>query len=552
MSAIQNYVHYHAANYLRYGADQRRGRPHEEVSDIKITTYWTKARIDLQAKISSYKKKMNLQELQDELNGFLTTVTAKEGDFEEGVRKVIEKEVRERSNLLTEADKIDLIHGRLELTSKGEFGEDAVKRFRNVRKRAGESKKEQKNEKRHYAAAVLNRLKKAFNELGDLINEEALSENEVKTRLIEVTNSLQSLGIVSKEIALSENLEVPQILNELDKIKGQRITYEQAKNAIKAINVARGTMSLNGYGTVVGDITEYSIAAALAYRDVLAEKISDEKMLEAFEKKFQDIVSKGGKKQTSSSLEGEVKVVVNTDVGKLSRKALESLGKEVNNQIFKKFYNDKGDYVDCRLMMKPSQQKLDISMTSTFSSEPLGLSVKSLQFANPRAKIGLVDKSPLITLISKAEGNKLGTHFLNILSAHPDSEINAFKRVREIGKEVFTLQMLYAALSGRDTGKTEGFADILVLRNNNKKSSGIVKLYDIPTLITEITKTNMNDIIITPSRAKTIDKLQLWNEYIPAQTSKARGIAIQTRLTRMIFDAHQEKISVALKKDRFL
>ena len=71
-------------------------------------------------------------------------------------------------------------------------------------------------------------------------------------------------------------------------------------------------------------------------------------------------------------------------------------------------------------------------------------------------------------------------HFLNILATHPRYP-SAFQKSRQIAQEALGYYLLWAALTGRGVGKTEGFADVFVV-NNNKDKNG-VRVFDINSLI---------------------------------------------------------------------
>ena len=134
-----------------------------------------------------------------------------------------------------------------------------------------------------------------------------------------------------------------------------------------------------------------------------------------------------------------------------------------------------------------SQSKVDAVFTAKLNKklENTKLSIKNYNLSSSRA-VSLVTNSPLSTFLFNMGDVNLTNHFLNIFAAHPDiSEVSLFSECRKEAETSLAYYLLWAAISGKGTGKEEdSVADIFVV-NDNKSDTG-VKMWDIGSLVQTI------------------------------------------------------------------
>ena len=217
---------------------------------------------------------------------------------------------------------------------------------------------------------------------------------------------------------------------------------------------------------------------------------------------------------------------------------------DAGNYVFRhKIVDDAGkEQYTYEYKVSSSQQKMDAAFT--FEGKPYGLSIKNYNLKSGYP-IGLVSGAPLLNFLIGYEDNPIeyANHFLNILAYHPDASGSTWNQLRREANYTLAVHMLYSALSGRWTGKKDGFAEILVVKDSSSK--GGVKMYDVSSLVKKISKNSLdlfNLIEISPSEEFTT--LEINNTWRNANGN--RKAAISERLTEVLADAHRKKISLSI------
>lgn len=178
-----------------------------------------------------------------------------------------------------------------------------------------------------------------------------------------------------------------------------------------------------------------------------------------------------------------------------------------------------------------SQGKVDVAIT--WNDKYIPISAKNVNI-NSSFGVHVLSGSSLLYLLQD-ENTDFVNHYLNILAQHDDGEINL-----PAAHDAAKTTILYKALSGKTYGRENMSADIFLV-NDNK--SGTVRAYDIPTLVK---KASENLDLYTEITANKTDlaKIKLKNEYVES--------GYKSRISNLIAQVHQQKVSAALKPNLLL
>lgn len=520
-SAIGQYVHYHAANYLAYGNKQKSKYP-----TGGIMSYWKKTHSELKAKISQAvlsNKSLNIKDIETEYNNYRAAILGQKDGLAQETYNAIISVLAEKYQLslssfdLNENDTLDL--GIL----KGD-----AQRARQLRKaKEGNTKVELSK-----VSTVLSRITKA----NEAINRwETGTEKEkmrirkaldkLKAEVKQAAKDFQSTYNQAQKDGRQLNITLPE--NYIS--SASAFERQTARNFINEINKIVAVILLKDANKIIADFEELLGLSIELQRDGIALTAANQKLAEAFEK--------GGSNKTQ---------VILPDFLSINRQIANELAENGNFQFRTTTGTDaegKTTY-SYEYKMSESQQKADA--TFTIDGKVLGLSIKSYDLTT-RRPISLVSGTPLLNLLAGYEINSVeyANHFLNVLAYHPDSGYygGTWSTIRNLANETLALHILYAAATGRWTGKTEGFAEILTIKDKSKP--GGVKMYDLAEIIKTMSK-NMNSIYesIKMSSSDNFTNFELTNDY---QVSNGTvGTSISRRLTLLLASAHSKKISVAI------
>ena len=521
MSAIGNYIHYKANNYLSYGT-HRKGTKNVGKSPIK---YIQEVRQDMLKKIHNNSTTMRLKDIETEYNIYRDALVNQKDIKDKDLMNIIFELLGEKHELDPESFELDLDTGTLDISNIQKQGQK-VKQLRK------ESETKNKRIVVSKTGTILDRLETARKQL------EAWDKGSKKEKQ-KIEKILENIEKEVKAAAEGINKEIYRIKKEnpdlqLPYLKESILTREQARNFISEINKAMSAVRFGGVTTLKGDFEEYlAMAIELQQRGIALTK-SNEAIKEAF-KEFIDIYG-GGRKNTPDT----------PDFISINKQIANELA-EIGNYTFRhKITDDKGqEQYTYGYKISSSQQKMDAVFT--FEGKPYGLSIKNYDLKKGHP-IGLVSGAPLLNFLIGYENDSINyaNHFLNILAYHPDSGSEMWSILRQQANYTLAIHILYSALSGQWTGKKDGFAEILVVKDSGSK--GGVKMYDVAALVEKISKkaTDIYNLIeITPYERFT--SLELDNTFVNAGDN--RGAAISRRLTQLLADAHKKKISLSIPVD---
>lgn len=230
--------------------------------------------------------------------------------------------------------------------------------------------------------------------------------------------------------------------------------------------------------------------------------------------------------------------------------ATSSIFKKIETGTFTAEGQEKVQY-EFKNLGDPKQQKADIEIT--LSGQKYGISMKNtdlskVYFKDANGKIrestiNIQDSSLLLYLLGiEQKTPMLGTQYLNVLAEHSSrhDDDTEYYATRQAANKALTMYIIYSALTGQGQLRQGGNANILAIQDkNNKLPSGInrVRFFDMAKIVRDMTATTDNDVY------KTIAKINLKNDYVDGEYSEA----IPKRLTRLLMDARNETIAVALK-----
>lgn len=510
-SAIGNYIHYNASRYLKYGVTKN--TPGKNVD----ARYWLKIRHDMMSRAKQIRTDKELEELEKQYNAFRQMITLSDTKEMERVRQTLADMILEGVEN-KEDYYVDWGTGNIyELNPNSIQGLGA-----NLRKITS-SKQIQERTQLSYAETVLSRFKSAFDKLKEIQNVSS------KAALEQALKNLQAsfLGVAeASDKTIREALAANSKLGVgIHKTKGYIITREQAQEAVKQIRILMGRTQLGSLGYLKGRFEEYVAAAAkLKAMGVALDNIEDfENQLRA------EIGNYGGSNKT--------KTTISSDIMSLSRQVADEMAKNKDYSLKDK----SGTY---RFKLSESEQKMDALFTwQGGPAEGIPLSIKNYNLSSQHP-ISLVTKSPLAYFLFNMGNVDYTNHFLNIFAAHKTTP-SPLKTMRTIAEESLAYYLLWSAMSGRGSGKTEGFADVFVVNDNSRKNS--VKIFDIGKLVNNVINRSdaMNNIQIDPL----LSTISLHNTF--EKQGKNIGDNIQRRLTKLIAHSRAIKMTVHLNTGVF-
>lgn len=195
-----------------------------------------------------------------------------------------------------------------------------------------------------------------------------------------------------------------------------------------------------------------------------------------------------------------------------------------------------------------SRSKADIHFE--WRGEDVSLSAKNINFAEAH-QIGLVSGSPLLYMIQDLDTTFVN-HFLNLWAEHYKKSSDGERFIKDtkvpsdmaIKKENIRNEMKYILLYKALTGDTFGQphkANLLVINDRSSTDENKVKVFTIAEILKKIE--NNEKLINIPTLN---NKMKLFKNNYVGNLNYADHDKATVRISNLLADAHERKISVAL------
>lgn len=192
------------------------------------------------------------------------------------------------------------------------------------------------------------------------------------------------------------------------------------------------------------------------------------------------------------------------------------------------------------------QQKTDIIFEGTHNismkNTDMSATFSTDQFITP--KISLQSSSLYLFLagIQHSQEN-LGTHYLNILAQHPDTD-NLYTKMRQDATRSLSLYLLYSALTGEGQLRKGKNAQIFAIYDKGTLKKGVprVRFYSMWDILNKVDAFKTG-ALFSPS----IETLSLSNDLVDNNSGYSRKAA-NIRISKLLVEARNKTISISLSK----
>lgn len=499
MSAIGNYVHYYTTNYLQYGTKKRSALQNK----VSIDT-WNKIKDDIsnQVKKTTYNAD-TVQEIENTYNHWRDLITEiNDKGAMEKVRNKIAQLLIQKMQAVDEETEIRWARGDLYNPPSEASVANAIGKLKKDTRELATPKKGRVSVK-YVLEQTTAQFKKAYEELKTI--KDVTKREVAKQRLDAVEQAFY-------ELVETENQELKRL--KLTGIHTSKTVLSLASynNTINAIRTILGLRDTSSLANAKGALEEYIGAAInLAAKGKAADAIVGE---------LENEIKKGGSKHTKGTVTSNMSALSQAAAQALKDSSLTYLGDDGK-------YHYKIEY--------HSQQKMDVLFEWEPSSQKsAALSIKNYNLGSGHP-ISLVKESPLSIFLFNMGNVDYTNHFLNIF-AHllPNA---TYRKYRSIAEDSLAYYLLWSAMSGKGVGKTEGTADIFVVKDSRKKEG--VKIWDIGALVDKIIQRGnlQQDLIIDES----LSKLKLNNTWVRGNNI---GANVQQRISKLLINCHAHKLTV--------
>lgn len=530
MGAIGNYVHYYATNYIANGTKQgvNYAVARRRLSkDAGILGYWQKTHNDVCANVRAAvlaNRSIDLQQAQDEYNEYRNAILHAENGVAQETLEAIKVLIAEKYQLRPEQLSVDEKNNYLSVDDLSGSGQ-RVRQLRKQKQEKIEGIIKQQQAELSKVSTLMHRIEQAINTVNDWSNGSQKKKSEIIKKLNDLRETVSSGVVELQKQVQSGSL---QVTLPSGVASGTFVTREWARDFINKINKLLGPVLYKSAPQVIA-AAEEMIALSI---DLQGEKLGENSIYEALQQACNE---KGGSRSTWTKLPNFV--AINQDIAN-------ELAQDGNFQFRTLVKDASGKYVgEYTYGYKSTQSMQKADAYLTIDGKVAGLSVKAYNLKTGEP-LSLVKDTPLLNLIAGYDTNGIeyANHFLNVLAYHPDSNVSWFnwKAIRNEAQATLAVHILYSALSGRWTGKQEGFADILVVKD--KSTADGVKFYDVAAIVDDMQK-NIYKIYdaINVTGGGFFD---LENAY---QGNSAKvGAGVSRRLTRLLASAHSKKVSVSI------
>lgn len=390
-------------------------------------------------------------------------------------------------------------------------------------------------------ASTLTRCKRLRTELKTLKNEDLLSiesYNDFEERIQKIESALVLMAekqditddIVRKGL---ENLETRKA-----SAHGRLPVSDISVNnyIIKPLNEIYSFFSTK---TMINKILTYRMAELLG--NLAAEK-ANQLSVEALHKVIKDMLKTG---TTGGSTTVKIDFIPETFYGfdnrTLQGNALQKIKITSKNGIetIKPTFRSVGGDV---------QQKADIEFEGNYISMK-ATSLKNLEYLPSFSEIPSItlQNSSLMLYLMGAQANwkDMGTHYLNILSKHTDTD-GIYFNMRKQAERSLELYILYSALTGEGQlrkGKMANIFAVYETKSSIGKKEPRVKFFNTWDIINTIDKANGNGALFSPS----ISSLSFENTWI-GHPGAALITNANTRISKILVEARNTQIKASISK----
>ena len=487
MSALGDYVHLYAKNYNEYGINHiDEGHP----SFLNFTGY----RDQIKSRIN-HSKLTNTEDLQEAINAiFSPRDNSNKDDTVSQIQDFIYKKLDEKFG--EQLGKIDWATGNIKAVNDAKAKTIAL--IDNDAK-----------ERSVYLKTILTRIQGLEDVKKTLTSK--TKKKELQASIDEIYRLLNdilragSYGVTGQLKNIVRKSELGNIdFSYGSTVSNQLLTENKGKNSgisnlITLINSTLKKFAANPpLNAERGELWEYSIALAPVLAKNDAGKVTNEKLEKAF-----------------TAVQG----------GKRSRNVIDL--RDWTDEIdfaalnFNKMTSTQDGHV--HISHGVSQDKIDVLLE--WESNIVPISAKNINFMSSR-DVHLVSSTNLLYLLQD-EGD-FTTHYMNVIAAHPDGEVNAFQQAHE----TMRMLLLYKAFTG-DVGNNTDKAEIFMVNDNSKE--GGIAIYEIKDLITKAAE-NLKTYVHTDPNIETI---QLKN-------NRTENGDYGPRITDLVMQMHQQKISAMI------
>lgn len=488
MSALGDYVHYSAVNYLKYGTS------FNDVGGARLQ-YDYKAQKNHIMKKLEHAKSYDLTGLEDSLNMFFDKKDNSKDNSQE-IKTAIEKLMEEQFG-----------------QALGKINWDTLD-MEAQRKRAATVKTKllkEINEDGHQYSVQLNTIlkriqtiQKAMDEIPDINTKQELNKkvNEIYTLLNQVvTNGKKTgqIGQLRKQVAsLRDNPGKGSL-------KVTAGSYEE--NLVTVINqVLKDYVQAPAINLQKGTLFEYLIAAIPLVGSAMAE--------EEIMKTIERAVVGGDRQNVVIDLKD---FGTNLDYSQLN---FSGYAIHPNQQTAVSFGT--------------SQGKIDVELN--WNGQIIPVSAKNVKLKSKGTQIHILSGASLLSLLQD-ENVGFVNHFLNVIAEQKDKHV--LSADVKAAREAMKYTLLYKAATGDTFGRKK--AEVFIVNDNTKK--GGIKVVDMYTLLNKAF-TDLNVYASVTVNEKNFNTFTIKNDFVVNGTYK-------DRLTKFVNQLHAAKISAALKANVF-
>lgn len=491
ISAIGDYIHYTSKGYAKYGIAKFRETPQKEV-DI----------------FNAFKTKF-LQKIQEEANQAMTK--SERIQLQKNLSQILDSNVdrSDENNIIAQIQN-ELVHLVEQQAQRGK--NNAIVDFStgNVTLQQAQS-------------IALIKKEQVLSQIDTSLKKVSIYKSTIESRIAHINKLIGSIKFNTDKITVQQKIaqietNYQMIKQNVQNLRGTNQLYftEDVKNLVSDINnllVAFDATAMNNL--IKGDFMEYAVALSPLVGMNLAQEEARKqiKQLEA---------TKVGTDRST--------VKINTDLFSeqidFNKLAIQNRGwtYNQNNKLF--------------TTILPTQEKIDVNLS--WQGRTIPASIKNVNLFSGY-DVHLVSNTSLLYLIQDMDTNFVN-HYLNVVATHNESSsMDGYisSQMYHSAQQVMKLLILYKAISGKTYGRQS--ASIFIVNDNSKSGIESIKIYDIPSLIVEASN-NLTAFTTITANGVDLAFMRINNPW-----SKDYS----TRITRVIQNVHNQKISAALKPSIF-
>ncbi len=488
MSALGDYVHYSAINYLKYGTS------FNDVGAARLQ-YDYKAQKNHIMKKLEHSKSYDLTGLEDSLNMFFDKKDNSKDNSQE-IKAAIEKLMEEQFGQALGKinwDTLDMEAQRKRATTV------KTKLLKEINENG-----RQRNVKLNTILKRIQTIQKAMDEITDINTKQELNKkvNEIYTLLNQVVTDGKKTGQIGQLRKQVASLRDNPGKGNLKITPG---SYEE--NLVTTINqVLKDYVQAPAINLQKGTLFEYLIAAIPLMGTAMAE--------EEITKSIEKAVVGGDRQNVVIDLKD---FGTNLDYSQLN---FSGYAIHPNQQTAVSFGT--------------SQGKIDVELN--WNGQIIPVSAKNVKLKSKGTQIHILSGASLLSLLQD-ENVGFVNHFLNVIAEQKDKHV--LSADVKAAREAMKYTLLYKAATGDTFGRKK--AEVFIVNDNTKK--GGIKVIDMHTLLSKAF-TDLNAYAAVTVNDKSFNTFTIKNDFVVNGTYK-------DRLTNFVNQLHAAKIGAALKANVF-